>query len=362
VIIGGWSPADIIAHQLAGEDMLARVKNSILAASLLAVWLGVSASAARTLDIYFLDAEGGQSTLIVTPTGESLLVDTGFQVDGRDPKRIVAAAKDAGITQIDYLLITHLHADHLGGAPELSRLLPIKTFIDYGELVPTTDAGLLDPFKAYAAVRANGQHIVAKAGGNIPLKGVDVQIVSSSGTTITAPLTGGGERNALCEAAARPAREATENPRSNGIVLRYGKFSFVDLGDLTGTPLFSLFCPNNLLGQVDVLLVPHHGGADVASPAAFATRPRVAIMNNGHVKGGSAETFATLHKMVGTTRLQDVWQVDKTTTADAQNFGDTQIANLDASTGHWIKVSANEDGTFIVTNGRTGQTRAYKSR
>jgi competence protein ComEC len=337
--------------------------NRIVFTSILAAWLAASASAARTLDIYFIDVEGGQSTLVVTPAGESLLIDTGYAGnDGRDPKRILAAAQHAGVRQIDYLLITHFHADHDGGAPELSRLIPIKAFVDYGEIVQTTDPGVIEPFKAYATVRAKGRHIVARPGERVPLKGIDVRIVSGDASTIVEPLGGSGEGNPLCEPQERAPGEAIENPRSTGIHLRYGRFRFVDLGDLSGKPLFSLFCPNNLLGPVDVYLVPHHGGTDTASPAPYAMRPRVAIMNNGATKGGSSEGFATLHQAVASQGLEDVWQVDKSSNAGAKNFPDDRIANLDGTTGHWIKVRASEDGTFSVTNGRTGQTKTYQPR
>ncbi len=343
--------------------MYARDVNRIVLTATLATWLAATTLAAGTLDIYFIDVEGGQSTLIVTPGGESLLIDTGYAGnDGRDPKRIVAAAQDAGIRQIDYLLITHQHADHNGGAPELSRLLPIRTFVDYGDIMPTTEPRVLEPFKAYAAARAQARHILAKPGESIPLKGIDVHIVSSSTSTIVQPLRGGGEPNALCEAAERAPGEAIENPRSNGIHLQYGRFRFVDLGDLSGKPLYSLFCPNNLLGPVDLYLVPHHGGADTASPAAFAMKPRVAIMNNGATKGGSPDAFAALHHGMSTLGLEDVWQVDKSSNAGVRNFPDARIANLDTTTGHWIKVSATDDGGFSVTNGRTGETRAYRPR
>src|SRR5207253_2608311 len=140
------------------------------------VCLFVTGSAVATLDIYFIDVEGGQSTLIVTPAGESLLVDTGYAAnDGRDPNRVAAAATAAGLKQIDYLLLTHFHGDHAGGVPELSRLLPIRTFIDHDTIIPN-DESTAPVFKAYAPIRAAGQHLVPKPGDRLPLKGIDVQI------------------------------------------------------------------------------------------------------------------------------------------------------------------------------------------
>ena len=215
---------------------------------------------AGALDIYFIDVEGGQSTLLVTPARESFLVDTGYAGnDNRDADRISAAARDAGITQIDYLMITHFHGDHAGGVPEVARRLPVRTFVDHDTIVPT-DTNSAPVFDAYAAVRKTGRHLVARAGDRLPLKGLDVRVVSSGGATITAPLSGAAERNAACEPSPRPPGEAVENPRSTGIVLEYGQFRFVDLGDLSGGPLYALFCPNNLLGRASVYLVPHHGG------------------------------------------------------------------------------------------------------
>jgi competence protein ComEC len=325
-------------------------------------------SAAQTLDMYFIDVEGGQSTLIITPAGESLLVDTGFAgSDGRDSKRILAAARDAGVKQIDYLLMTHFHADHDGGVVELSRQMPIKTFFDHGDLVRSPEAlaesrwpATLAAYNAYVSARAKAKHVEPKPGDRLPLKGVDAVWVSSAGATIGTPVAGARQANPACGPSAPPAQEKLENPRSTGFHLRFGRFRFVDLGDLSGAPLFALVCPANRLGAVDLYLVPHHGGPDTSYPATFAAvKPRVAVVNNGATKGGSPEVFAALRKVQG---LEDVWQLHRSENPGAQNFPDERIANLDESTGHWIKASASEDGSFTVTNGRTGATTNYKPR
>jgi competence protein ComEC len=321
------------------------------------------AIAARTLDIYFIDVEGGQSTLFVTPAGESLLVDTGYATDGRDSGRILAAARDAGVKQIDSLLMTHFHQDHDGGVVELSTKIPIRTFIDHGDLVRSPEAlaeerwpGVSAAYAAYAAVRSKATHVEPKPGERLPLKGLDAVFVSSATATIAKPVAGAGQPNPACGASAPPAQERLENPRSTGFHLRFGSFRFVDLGDLTGPPLFALLCPTNLLGPIDLYLVPHHGGPDATYPATFAVKPRVAIVNNGATKGGSPEGFAALHGVQG---LLDVWQLHRSQLAGARNFADDRIANLDESTAHWIKASASEDGSFTVTNGRTGVTKKY---
>ena len=336
---------------------------------------GVNGQAARTLDIYFIDVEGGQSTLIVTPSGQSLLVDTGFPGregvfeaqpgdphQARDANRIAAAIRDARLKRIDVLLVTHFHADHDGGAPELASLVPIRTFIDHGTVpaeAEQTSRGTLDAFKRYAAVRAKRRHIEPKPGDQLPLAGVAATVVSSARATLTGALDGAGRKNPSC-GATRPPQEPHENPRSTGIVLQFGRFRFIDLGDLTGPPLYALFCPNDLLGPADVHLLPHHGGVDAADPAVFgASPPRVAVVNNGATKGGASETFAALHRAQG---IEDVWQLHRSRNEGAQNFADDRIANLDLTTSYWIKVSAKEDGSFVVTNARTKATRNYTAR
>ncbi len=353
--------------------MVKRILVSVIVAAALAV-TAACGFAAKTLEVYFIDVEGGQATLVVTPAGESLLVDTGFPGSGgrfeslpgdphaaRDAQRILAAAKDAGIARIDNLLVTHFHADHVGGVVELAQLMPIGTFIDHGSALPAAEsvAGTLAAVDRYAAVRAKGSHVEPKAGDRLPLKGVDAVVVSSAGATIATPLAGAGGRNAACGAAVPDAQEKNENPRSTGIRLQYGKFRFLDVGDLSGPPLFALVCPNDLIGPVDVYLVAHHGGPDAADPATFgAFAPRVAVLNNGAVKGGAPETLATLHR----TPNVDVWQLHKSTNTGAVNFADDRVANLDDRTAHWIKLSANDDGSFRVVNGRTGAGKNYSVR
>jgi competence protein ComEC len=330
------------------------------------VWMPGSAGAARTtLDLYFIDVEGGQATLIVTPAGESLLVDTGYATPGhRDASRIAAAARDAGITQIDYLLITHFHQDHDAGVVELSRRVPIRTFFDHGDLLRTPLAlsqarwpATVAAYDAYAAVRANGKHVEPKPGDRLPLKGVDAVWVSSAGTTIARPIAGAGRSNAACGTPAPPPGEALENPRSTGFHLRFGSFRFIDVGDLTGTPLFNLICPHNLLGPIDLYLVPHHGGDDASYPATFAALiPRAVVVNNGETKGGSRQVFDAIRQAPG---AANGWQLHRSTIAGVENLPESQIVNLDDTTGHWIKAAAREDGSFTMTNGRTGITKSY---
>jgi competence protein ComEC len=329
------------------------------------------AATTKNLKIYFIDVEGGQSTLIVTPERRSLLIDTGFAGDGagfrpgdpqhgRDANRILAAARDAGITQIDYLLITHFHADHDGGVTELSQLMPIKVFVDHGvpsDEAENSSAETKQAFKAYSAARSTAEHLQPGPGDRLPLKDLDVVVVSSAGSTLSEPLPHAGAINTACPDRGIPARDPYENPRSTGILVRYGKFRFLDVGDLSGQPLFNLVCPKNLIGPVDAYLVAHHGGADVAGAESFAAfHPKVAIMNNGVNKGGALATFQVLHHVAG---LEDVWQLHASADAGGGNFPARYIANLDESTAHWIQILAHEDGSFRVHNSRTGEWKNY---
>lgn len=347
----------------------------IVTSTVLFGWCALAAAVeSKNLTIYFIDVEGGQATLVVTPDGHSLLIDAGWAGDGvgfrpgeprkaRDANRIVAAARDAGIVAIDYLLVTHFHGDHIGGVSELSQLMPIRTFVDHGAPSPaalTASAETKAAFDAYEAVRSRGKHLEPRPGDRLPIEDVAAIVVSSAGATLAAPLPNAGTNNEACQDHATAPSDALENPRSTGIVLSYGRFRFLDLGDLSGQPLFDLVCPRNAIGPVDVYLVAHHGGADVADPATFAAfRPRVAIMNNGLKKGGAQATFQALHRA---STIESVWQLHASAVAAESNFPAEYIANLDESTAHWIKLIAKDDGSFRVLNPRTEKWQSYPGR
>ncbi len=331
-------------------------------ACLLALACAGSLAAAKTLDIYFVDVEGGQATLMVTPSGQSLLVDTGWPgFNGRDADRIAAAAKKAGVRQIDYLVISHFHRDHAGGVPQLAERIPIVHFVDHG---PNTESGAAagELFTAYEKAMAKGKHIVVKPGDRIPLRGVDVQVVTARGEQIGAPLAGAGQMNPLCASTERRALDQTENARSVGVLVSYGKFRFVDLGDLSWNKELDLVCPANRVGTVDVYLTTHHG-MNMSGPAAIvhALRPRVAIMNNGARKGGTPEAWQAVKSSPG---LEDFWQVHFSIPAGKENnVGEAQIANLEeACQGFGVQLSAESDGSFSVVNQRTGFRKSYAAR
>src|ERR1035438_615687 len=222
--------------------------------------LGICAltCAAQELRVYAIDVEGGKATLYVSPSGQSMLLDTGYEgFQNRDADRIVAAAKDAGVAQIDYLVITHYHADHVGGVPQLAAKMPIRNFVDHGKNFETIkDVG--EVYGNYVAARAKGNHIVVAAGDRIPIEGIDVEVVTASGKAIGKPLPGGGQPNPLCASYRPIVPDSGENSYSIGLEIALGKFRLADLGDLYWNREFDLACPNNLLGTVDVYRSEEH--------------------------------------------------------------------------------------------------------
>ncbi|MBZ5582762.1 MAG: MBL fold metallo-hydrolase [Acidobacteriia bacterium] len=321
-----------------------------------------AAGAARDLEVYFVDVEGGQATLVVAPSGESLLIDTGWPgFNQRDANRIAAAAKAAGVKKIDYLVITHYHSDHVGGVRQLAAKLPIANFIDHGpnvEHTPEVD-GL---FQGYEEVRAKGKHIQVKPGDTIPLKGVDVQVVAAGGETISSPLPGAGQPNPDCSTFKERDPDPTENAQSVGLVISSGDFRMVDLGDLTWNKEYNVVCPNNKVGAADLFVVSHHGMNLSDSPQlVHALRPRVAIFDNGATKGGSVEVLQTVRATPG---VDDVWQLHYAVDAPkALNAADTFIANVDqACQGKWLKLTVQKDGSFSIVNARNKYEKTYSRR
>jgi competence protein ComEC len=317
--------------------------------------------ATKTLDIYFIDVEGGQSTLIVSPSGQSMLIDTGWRgFNGRDTERIATAAKAAHIKQIDYVLITHYHRDHVGGVMQLADRMKIGTFVDHGPNLEDSKVTKED-YADYEKTLSRAQHLVVKPGDTIPFKGITVQVLTAAGERIQSALPGGGEPNPLCASVQKKEPDSSENARSLGTLLTYGSFRFLDLGDLTWNKELELACPNNLIGHVDVYLTTHHG-LNQSGPAALvqAIHPKVAIMNNGGRKGGSPEAWQTIKSSPG---LEDIWQLHYSVAGGSEhNARDSFIANVDeqGDEGKYIRLTVQPDGSFTVYNSRNKFGKSYR--
>jgi beta-lactamase superfamily II metal-dependent hydrolase len=351
--------------------------------------------ATKTLDIYVIDVEGGNSQLYVTPSGESILIDTGNigAAATRDADRIMAAVKAAGLTRIDRVITTHFHGDHVGGVLELARRIPIQEFIDHGPNVQP--GGAIDAqMQQYAALHAKAKHRVVKAGDRIDLKDLDWRIVSAGGQVISTPLPGAGAPNPYCTGfkphevnpvSGQPVGN-TEDEQSVGSQVTFGRFRILYLGDFTWNQEFALNCPVNRIGQVDLFVASRHGQPSSNSEAlVYAIRPRVTLVNNGTRKGGQPDAMRVLLNSPG---LQDLWQVHFSLLGGQEytvpgmfisNVYDDQqpavpVAPATLPQGaqappppahngpaHWIKVSAQTDGTFTVTNGRNNFSKTYRA-
>jgi competence protein ComEC len=310
--------------------------------------------------VYFIDVEGGQATLFVTPSGESLLIDTGWPDSG---KRIAQTARQAGLSKIDYVLITHYHRDHVGGVGQLVQEIPVGTFIDHGENRETTNAEVEQLWHSYETLVGDGRqkHIVVKAGESLPLRDLNTTILSADGAVIDHPLPGAGAANAACAATGTRPADQTENARSVGVLLTYGTLRFLDLGDLTWDREVPLMCPANKIGDVDLYIVSHHGWVQSGSPALVkGIRPRVAIMDNGAKKGGSPSAWDIIHQ---TPSVEDLWQLHYAEEDGAHNSPAPLIANLSGpDAGNYLRLTAWPDGRFEVFNSRTRKTKRYRPR
>jgi len=325
------------------------------------------------LRAFLIDVEGGEATLFVAPSGESLLVDAGWPgAGGRDADRIAEVAKRAGVRQIDNLVVTHFHVDHMGGVAQLAERLPIRRIIDHGDTVdkgPQAEAG----FQTYANVRSRSAHVVASPGGSIPVSGLDVRIIAAGGRVLDKPLAGAGQPNPACESFRFHGGDITsrqgnaEDDQSISLLITFGAFRTIIMGDLNWNKEHALMCPSSKVGPVDVYFVSHHG-SDTSGSAAFvhALRPRVGIMNNGARKGGSPATFPILRQSPG---LEDIWQSHYSIVAANANAPEPFIANVETAPAeakaphdgpaNWIELSATADRRFTVTNSRNAHSKRY---
>jgi competence protein ComEC len=320
------------------------------------------ANLAKSLQIYFIDVEGGQATLFVTQEGQSLLIDTGWPGNNnRDADRIVAAAHDAGINKIDFVLITHYHDDHVGGAPQLAAKIPIGTFIDHGENRETSDAITQKDWLAYKRLLATGkyQRIIAKPGDILPIQGIRVEVISSDGALIEKALPGAGQPNPACANSAPPLADNTENPRSLGTLITFGKLKILDLGDLTAEKEHELMCPLNKIGTADIYIASHHGFNQSGSAVlVHAVTPRVAIVDNAARKGGSPSALDIIRSSPNPAAL---WQLHFSEDAGpAHNTAAEFIANPPGpDAAEYLKLTAIPDGAFAIFNSRTKQSQNY---
>jgi beta-lactamase superfamily II metal-dependent hydrolase len=273
----------------------------------------------------------------------------------------------AGLTRIDSLFTTHYDGDHVGGAPAANAVAHFQRFFDHGEMDPKWEQNRAgeDRYRAYLAIAA-GKRTILKAGDTIPFAGARVDVVASSGNVLARPVNGGGAPNAFCKDAEVKEPNKTENSQTTGVLITYGKFTFLDVGDLTWDKEMDLACPVNKLGKVSLMLATHHGFFNDQSGAPallWAIQPQVVIVNNGPRKGLAAPAYERIQKVP---EIQGVWQSHRALATDqAHNTSDDMIANVEPSTecnGHWLKVDVAANGRYVVTNGRNNVSKPYTAR
>jgi hypothetical protein len=351
--------------------------------------------AADTLDIYFIDvgAGVGNATLLVAPTGDSMMLDSGPPYTA---KRVLEVLKQAHLEKLGFLVTTHYHADHFGATEALSQGINIVDFVDHGESVelgksddwwkerraPWFRAGMGKAYdtlyEKYVKARDGSRHSVVQPGDRIPLAGAEVRVVCSGGKVLSEPLEGAGAPSPACEAADRRAEDDAEDDQSIGVLVTFGAFRFVYLGDLTWNKANALFCPNNKVGSVDAYLITHHAQSFPASMGAYyhglsacpksevhGLRPRVAILSlgaHGHRQGDSA----AMDVVKSSPGLEDIWQTNLVIDGgeSTRNAPDDYCANTSGRNdqARFIKLSARADGSFTVTNSRNGFSKKYSQK
>lgn len=343
-------------------------------ATILSVLLGFGFSAmpqtAPPLHIYWIDVEGGGATLLVTPAGESILVDAGNHLERDVSRDYDVATRVAGVEQIDYFIATHWHADHYGGAIKLSERLPIKRFYGNG---PLADSVPDDPqFPVLMPLYRNvvkGQSTALKAGDTLPIRQLseapklEVKVIASSRQFIAGTGQSTAE-NPECRQAGDEAPDPSENAKSLVLLITYGQFTFLDGGDLTKQMEVKMVCPVNPIGTVELFQINHHGLDLSNSPVLIhSIHPRVVVVNNGPMKGAEPKTMKTLFSTPG---IETVWQVHRNLQPGAQlNTSAELIANQESDANHaaeYIQATAKPTGEFLVQIGSKGTSKLYPPR
>ena len=322
-----------------------------------------------SLDLYWIDVEGGAATLVITPAGESILIDTGMPGE-RDPKRIVKAARDAGLKQIDHLVTTHFHIDHFGGAADVAKEIPIVTVYDNGIPQnnpdnPNDNTRWNQWIQPYRDMKVE-KRVVLRPGDPIPLK------QARSGPEVSLRCLGGMQKMVAakgsnpsedCDDLKEKAKDNSDNANSLVLVLQYGAFDMFDGGDLTWNTEAKLVCPENLLSAVDIYDVNHHGLDTSNNPLlVHALAPTVAIMSNGTAKGCGAETYRTLKSVPS---IKALYQIHRNLRPDSENNTQAEhIANLEKEcAANYIKVSVEPGGAnYTVSIPATGHARTFASQ
>jgi competence protein ComEC len=322
----------------------------------------------RGLDIYFIDTEGGAATLIVTPAGESILIDNG-NPGARDADRIHKAATElAGLKAIDHLIISHWHSDHYGSTERLAKSLPIRNYYDRGipERLAEDPANFPTLIQAYKTASDNKSKKL-KAGDELALQQASgapkLRLLCLCGNGETLPDKAGAPENPAAQEHKPKPEDTSDNAKSLGFLLSYGDFRFLVLGDLTWNVEYKLVHPSDKIGQVDVFQVTHHGLDISNNPVLINTvKPHVAIFTNGSRKGCEPSVTTTLRRVPG---IQAIYQMHRNVRVGAQENTDPEyIANPEEKCmGESIRLAVAADGkSYSVTVGSTGKPKKYETR
>ena len=318
--------------------------------------------------LYFIDTEGGAATLIVTPAGESVLIDCG-NPGARDAERIHhAATKLAGLKAIDHFIVTHWHLDHYGSIARLSKLMPIHHYYNRGipEKLDEDPKNFPLLIQAYKTA-SGGKSQVLKPGDEVPLKQKEgtptLRLLCLCAAGERLPDKAGAAENPVAKDHKPKDEDKSDNAKSLGFLLNYGGFRFLDLGDLTWNMEYKLVHPSDKIGPVDVYQVTHHGLDISNNPVLINTvRPRVAVFNNGPEKGCAPAVTTALRR---SPEIKAIYQMHRNVKVGSQENTDPDlIANADAkceAESNTLSV-APAGKSYAVTVGSKGKPKRFETR